>query len=365
MKAQGVSIIVCCYNSANRLPETICHIACQRVPSYIPWELIIVDNGSTDDSAAVARREWKRNCGKAPLEIVNEPVPGLSYARAKGFRQARYEYMIMCDDDNWLDNNYVTRAWELMLEKNNIGALGGLGKLHFEVDPPIPELSFIFAAGAQAPHSGKVVENKVFGAGCVIRHAAYQKLLESGFKSLLTDRRGRELSSGGDYELCLALAIMGYDIWYDDRLNFTHFITRERLVWKYYLQFAYESSKGFNVISSYKLVAAKTRFSRLPRLVLLRNFLVCLKIFVSINMKRLFTTRSALQKPLYFRHLIYKYKLVSYLLKFNEMVKTHRLILNFQRSCNPPGEILQPEAGKDFLRWPKLSFFSKPSRLLR
>lgn len=365
MRPQGVSIIICCHNGAQRLPETIRHIASQAVPACIPWELIIINNSSTDDSALVARAVWQKKRVDTYLRIVNEPVLGLSYARARGFKEARYEYVIMCDDDNWLEADYVCQAYKIMSENLKIGALGGFGKLVYEIDPPAIELSYIFAAGEQAPRSGKVFENKVYGAGCVIRHSAYQKLVQSGFRSLLTDRKGAELSSGGDYELCFALAIMGYDIWYDESLRFTHFITKERLSWEYFLRYAYESSKCFNVISSYKMVAGNAEINRMPWLVVFRNFLACSKMLLKINAKRLLTKKHCLQRSLYFRHLMFKFKLMAYFIKFNEMVHTHQLILNFQNSCKPPATIIKPVERKEFAPSFKLSFFSKPSRQLR
>jgi glycosyltransferase involved in cell wall biosynthesis len=365
MKPQGVSIIICCHNGAHRLSDTIRHIARQRVPAYIPWELLLIDNGSTDNSAIAARIEWQKHRVDTYLRVVREPMLGLSYARARGFKEARYEYMIMCDDDNWLDENYVSNVYQILSENHNIGALGGCGKLIFEIEPPSSELSFIFAAGPQGPRSGKVTDNKVYGAGCVIRHSAYHKLVGSGFKSLLTDRRGTELSSGGDYELCFALAIMGYDIWYDERLRFTHFITRERLTWEYYVRYAYESSKCFNVLTSYKMVAAKKEITRKPWLLLFRNFLVCSKIFLSTNLKRVVTRQEGLQKALYFQHLIFKYKMVAYFFKFHEMVDSHKLILNFQNACRPPQHTLKPMTPKAYAPAFKLSFFSKPSRQLQ
>ena len=365
MKAQGVSIIICCHNGADRLPETVRHVARQRVPSYIPWELLIIDNGCTDESALVARKEWEKHKVDVSLRIIKESNLGLSYARARGFTEAHYEYMILCDDDNWLDENYVAMVYQILSENLNIGAVGGLGKLVYEVQPPSEELSYIFAAGPQAQRTGRVPENKVFGAGCAIRYAAYQKLVGSGFKSMLTDRKGVELSSGGDYELCLALAILGYEIWYDQRLRFIHFITRERLTWEYFLRYAYESSKGFNVISSYKMVAANAQLNQFPWAVIFRNFLVCLKIFLSVNLKRLVTSQECVRKSLYFRHVVFKYKLFSYFKRFYEMVNTHRMILKFQQSCRPPQHVLKPLVRKEYFPSLKLSFFSKPSRPLQ
>lgn len=364
MKPQGVSIVICCHNGADRLPETIRHIARQWVAPYIPWELLIIDNGCTDDSAEVARMEWKKHRVDTYLKIVKEPQLGLSHARARGFREARYEYIILCDDDNWLDVNYVSNVYLILSERPQIGALGGFGKLVYEGTPPAEELSYIFAAGQQAAERGKVPGNKLYGAGCTIRYSAYHKLLASGFKSLLTDRRGAELSSGGDYELCLALAILGYEIWYDERLRFKHFITRERLRWEYFERYAYESSKCFNVLSSYKLVAENKAINRLPWLVVLRNFLVCSKIFASINLKRMLAKEQSLRKSLYFRHLLFKYKLMAYFLKAHEMVNAHRLIMHFQDSCRAPQQMLKATAPRASIASLNFSFFSKPSRQL-
>lgn len=89
------------------------------------------------------------------MRVVKEAKLGLSYARARGFREARYEYIILCDDDNWLDENYVSRVYQLLSGKPNIGAAGGYGSLLYEVEPPTPDLSYIFAAGPQAPQPGK------------------------------------------------------------------------------------------------------------------------------------------------------------------------------------------------------------------
>ena len=357
MKSPGVSIVICCYNGAGRLGETIRHIAQQRVSPHIPWELLIVDNGSTDGSEDVARMEWQKHKTSASMRIVKEKMLGLTFARSCGFREAHYEYIILCDDDNWLEENYVGRAFEILSANANIGAAGGLGKLVYEIEPPVKELAYIFAGGPQAPQPGRVKENKVYGAGCVIRHSAYEKIMTRGFKSLLTDRKGAELSSGGDYELCLALAIVGYDIWYDDQLRFTHFITRERLTWDYFLRYAVESSKCFNVIESYKTVASHAPIHHLPWLAVMKDFLVCARTFVGTNFDRLLSSKVAIKRALYFRHLIFKNLVIAYPVKFRKMVKTHKMILQFQESCRASKRIYQPVEGKEYaLRSGLLSF---------
>jgi glycosyltransferase involved in cell wall biosynthesis len=57
---QGVSIIVCCYNSAERLPETLKHLALLESNEDVNWELIIVDNNSSDTTIVVCKEECKK-----------------------------------------------------------------------------------------------------------------------------------------------------------------------------------------------------------------------------------------------------------------------------------------------------------------
>ena len=335
MIQHGVSIIICCHNGARRLPETVRHIAQQVVPRGIPWEFILVDNSSTDNSVSVAEAIWTAYEPAAELRIVKEPVLGLSHARVKGFEEAQFEFMVMCDDDNWLADDYVTMTYKIMSEKPSIAALGGFGKLMFEVQPPQwIEYSNIFAAGEQSSHSGKVKKNRLYGAGCVIRKSAYLKLKNIGFKSFLSDRKGTELSSGGDYELCYALAILGYDIWYDERLRFNHFITKERLTWDYFMRYARESSMCFDVLTSYKMIAADLTAHKLSFVVILRDFLFCLRNLMKINAKRLITSRSSVMgKILYFRHMIFMNKLVAYFRKYKAMLQHHGEIMKFKEIC--------------------------------
>jgi glycosyltransferase involved in cell wall biosynthesis len=331
----GVSIILCCHNGARRLPETIKHIATQIVAANIPWEFLFIDNTSTDDSVTVAKQTWSQYSASGEFRIVKEPILGLSHARKKGFAEAQYEFMIMCDDDNWLAPDYVSNAYNIMSCRPNIGALGGRGKLLFEETPPKwIEYSQIFAAGEQSFTSGKVLRNRIYGAGAVIRRSAYLKLKELGFKSLLTDRKGDELSSGGDYELCYALAIAGYDIWYDSHLRFEHYITRERLTWNYFMRYARESSRCFHVLTPYKMIAARSKTQKFSFLVIAKDFMFTFREFLKITGRRFITDRGSVEgKLLYFRFVIHVNKLLEYFQKFRTIEKNHGTILKFKENC--------------------------------
>ena len=123
--SRGVSIIICCYNSALRLPETLKHLALQQTTAS--WEVIVVNNNSTDATSQVANEEWDKSGVPAIFRIVEEPTPGLAAARNKGIVEAKYDYLIYCDDDNWLSPNYVADVYELFEKDSTIGIIGGNG----------------------------------------------------------------------------------------------------------------------------------------------------------------------------------------------------------------------------------------------
>jgi glycosyltransferase involved in cell wall biosynthesis len=272
---KGVSIVVCTYNGDKRLPDTLRHLAQQRVLHHIPWEVIVVDNASSDNTSQTVIKEWDKHKCSAQFSLLVQPKSGLTYARELALEKARYEFILFCDDDNWLSETYVNTAYDLMLQHSSIGVLGGYGELVYETTPPGWAASYtVFANGRQAPRSGKVLRNAVYGAGCVIRKTAYDKVHSAGFKPMLTDRVASNLSSGGDYEFCYALALAGYDIWYDERLKFKHFMPKERITWEYYTRFFQESAECLEVLMPYQLIINYGGRSLLSfHLLLLRRFL--------------------------------------------------------------------------------------------
>lgn len=236
-KQKGVSIVICCYNSSKVIRQTLINICTQKVPENIPWEVIVVDNASTDNTSQIAQEVWDNHNCLIPFKIVEEPLPGLSAARQKGIESSKYEYIIFCDDDNRLMSDFVRLVFEIMNSNKEIGVLGGQSKAEFEITPAnwFKEWKNSFAIGRQSENDGDITQTRgfVWGAAMAVRKDAWEKLISGGFKSLLTDRKGNTLSAGGDTEICYAIRNEGWKIWYDSRLKFKHFISAERLNWKY------------------------------------------------------------------------------------------------------------------------------------
>lgn len=276
---KGISIIICTYNGSERLNETLLHI-CKLSFSY-SFELIVVNNASTDNTIQVINYVLKSST--IDWKIVNESNPGLSHARWKGVLSARYDIILFCDDDNYLANNYLEVGFGIFNKNTKVGVLGGLGEPIFEVEKPkwFDTFSHSYAVGSLGKING--VQKKLsyhYGAACFFLKSALLHLNEIGFRSVLSDRKGDSLSSGGDVELCYAVQLLGYDLYYSDDLHFEHFIEKHRLDRAYYLRLKKGISASFPLLTAYEIYKINTVYQYKKYLfkLLLRSILICFYI---------------------------------------------------------------------------------------
>lgn len=244
----GVSIVICCHNSAKLLPRTLAHLANQQVASGLNYEVIVVDNASTDGTASIAEQTWPK-AHRAPLRILTEPQLGLIYARRRGVDEAKHEIVSFIDDDNWICPDWVQLVAEVMSLHPEVGACGGCNEAVCETSPPewFERHQASYAVGAQWRERGDITQTRgyLWGAGLSVRKTAWRQLIDSGFHSLLVGRQGKALSAGEDAELCFALRLAGWRLWYEPRLRLQHFIMKPRLEWQYLRRL----NRGFGVAS--------------------------------------------------------------------------------------------------------------------
>ncbi|ASU36794.1 glycosyltransferase family 2 protein [Mucilaginibacter xinganensis] len=270
---EGVSVIVCCYNSSLRIVKTLEYLAAQTIKN-IGCEIVLVDNASADDTGTVAASIW---AGLQPngiaFTIVSEPKPGLSNARLKGILAATYEYLVFCDDDNWLDENYIQNVYRLFKEEPEVGIIGGFGTAVFENAQQKPfwfdTFHQSYAVGLEPGETAMV--DTVYGAGIAIRKSVLENVTQK-YPMFLDDRKEKELSAGGDSELCGRVRLSGYKILYTPLLTFRHYITSTRLTWAYLKKLHIGFAKSHLVLNLYNEALTSTS-QQLPSLYWLKKAL--------------------------------------------------------------------------------------------
>jgi glycosyltransferase involved in cell wall biosynthesis len=228
--------------------------ACNQEVDF-PFEILVVNNASNDDTENWLEEWIIKNKRKVPVRQIHESKPGLAHARIKGIQEASFSYLLFCDDDNWLSPDYIRIGLTLLAENPKIGVLGGCGEAIFETEKPswFDHYSHSFAVGDLGMKSGKIPEgSSLYGASCFYRKEGFYRLFDLSWKSILSDRKGKSLSSGGDVEFCHAFQLIGYELHFEKRLIFYHFIERHRLNWNYYLSLKEGISSSFPLLESYK-----------------------------------------------------------------------------------------------------------------
>jgi hypothetical protein len=232
-----LSVIICTYNPRpDYFERCLAGLLLQTLASEF-WELIIVDNASAPGKAPHSDLSWHPHA-----RLLNEPILGLTQARLRGIQEAVGELMVFVDDDNVLDANYLETAYLITEKKPFLGSWSGQCRPEFEGPPPewtrrywgnLVIREFDRDVWSNLPRLG---ETMPCGAGlCVRREVAqyYLRLHEAGKRSMLLDRVGDSLVSGGDNDLAGCACDLGLGVGLIAALKLTHLIPRQRLTLDY------------------------------------------------------------------------------------------------------------------------------------
>src|SRR5215472_10512894 len=103
----SVTVIVCTYNRCHVLADTLASVTASQMPDSVTWEVLVVDNKSTDQTREVVE-DFSHDSG-GRVRYLLEPERGKSYALNAGIANARGEVLAFLDDDvtvepTWLHN---------------------------------------------------------------------------------------------------------------------------------------------------------------------------------------------------------------------------------------------------------------------
>lgn len=107
-----VSVITPCYNGSRFISETIDSVLSQ---TYSNWEMIIVDDGSTDNSAEIVELYSKKD---GRIRLIRQVNGGSAEARNHGIREAQGQYIALLDSDDLWKPEFLSEQIDFMKGKN-------------------------------------------------------------------------------------------------------------------------------------------------------------------------------------------------------------------------------------------------------
>jgi glycosyltransferase involved in cell wall biosynthesis len=238
-----ITTILCTYNRHQSLTAALESIARQRLPETTEWEVIVVDNNSTDQTREVAEEFCCTYPGR--FRYVFEPHPGKSYALNTGIREAKGDVLAFMDDDVTLEADWL---------QNLTAALGGDewvgsgGRVLPERMPSMPRWIPVQDRYGLAPLAlfdlgteGAPLTESPFGTNMAFKREMFTKY--GGFRTDLGPQPGSEIR-GEDTEFGLRLLRAGERLRYEPSAIVYHAVPKNRLQKRYFLSWWFDKARS-------------------------------------------------------------------------------------------------------------------------
>ena len=270
-----MTVAVCCYNAAEYLETLIRQLEALHCP--IPFEILIVDNNSTDNTAEVVENLSKSS--RIPVRYVIEKQQGIPFARNRAIDESLHnEFLAFIDSDELPESKWLASAYR-GLDSQQADCVGGEIKLNL---PNRPE----WLSDNLLPFLGKVdygdIPVRVVDRSTPVwsGNVAYRTALFADGMRFDTryNRKGAGIGGGEDAIMFRELLDGKRHIHYEPEMCITHFIPDSKLRRTYFLKLHFTSGKKAGM---YEMVWDGAMLFGVPRYMypqLLKKTLLALKL---------------------------------------------------------------------------------------
>lgn len=207
------SVIACTRNRAERIGPCLGRVAHSGRRAQVARELVIVDNGSSDDTQGVLSA-WAQGTG-LDVKIAREPKPGLSAARNRGIQVARGELLVFVDDDCFVEPDWVSAVMAAHETVPRPDVVGGRVGLWDDADAKISTRSFDDPLDI---HDFDALCERLIGCNFSVRAEALRKI--GRFDECLG--AGTPAGSAEDFDVFYRLLKAGFRVRYEPSIRVSH-----------------------------------------------------------------------------------------------------------------------------------------------
>ena len=202
------SVVIPVYNNPDGLKKVLASLVKQEFPKN-EYEIIVVDNGSTDDTLDIAKT-FTKNFPDLVQHFVENKIKSSYAARNTGIKVAKGNVIAFTDSDCIPDKNWLIEGYKSLIQ-NDVSMVAG--KIKFTFKNSKPNIWEYFDAAGKL-NQKSYVENTGFGATA---NLFVRKLMFDKYGLFLS-----ELESGGDYEFCRRLTQSGEVLLFAENASVYH-----------------------------------------------------------------------------------------------------------------------------------------------
>jgi glucosyl-dolichyl phosphate glucuronosyltransferase len=258
---KDATVAICTWNRAALLDQTLTEFRKLVIPPGVTWELLVVDNNSTDDTSQVLAN----HAAHLPLVALHEVKQGHSHARNCAVASATGRWIFWTDDDVLVHPEWLAELLRATQAQPEAEFVGGPIRPWFESTPPdwiaseIAVLGFCYALIDHGPTERWLQPGEyAYGANVGFRLEAMQRY---PFDPAL-GRVGKQLSSGDDTRVQDQILTAGGKGLWVPTAAVKHFIPTARMTAEYIREILYWSGyhgiEPFRNDTSRRLFAAPT-----------------------------------------------------------------------------------------------------------
>jgi len=242
-----VSVVLCTYNRAAHLPNVLDGLARSVMPATADWEVLVVDNNSSDETASVANDFAEKY--PAQFRYVFEKRPGKSHALNTGVREARGDVIAFLDDDVTLEPTWL-RNLTLPLESGDWAGVGGRTILAEQFSPPAwlalegpHRMGFALAALFDEGNEAHELREPPFGANMAYRKKCFERC--GLFRTDMGPSPDRDVPRPNeDTEFGRRVIAAGGRICYEPSAVVYHPVPSDRIRKEYFLRWWFDAGRA-------------------------------------------------------------------------------------------------------------------------
>ena len=240
-----IGIVLCTYNRCGVLPNALESIAASELPAGIEWEILIIDNNSSDRTHEVSEEFCRRMPSR--FRYIFEGRPGKSFALNTGIAASDADVLVFVDDDVVVERTWLDRLTAPLFESDRWAGVGGPVVVQWPTQAPrwLPRGPYALGPLAGFMLGGKAEEvfSPLIGANMAYRASMFRNL--GGFRTDLGPSPNKNIPRvSEDSEFGRRVLAAGERLFYEPAAIVHHPAYQERLKKEYFQRWWYAKGVG-------------------------------------------------------------------------------------------------------------------------